>query len=163
MTTTQSQPPAITIRRAKQEDLAAITALDAAVTGVRKADYWDDVYERFGRSRQRERAFLVAETSEEPTRVVGAIVGEVRAWEFGSPPCGWVFAIQVDPAVRQGGVGSRLFEAMVEVFRKAGVAKVRTMMARDNHLVMAFFRSQGMMAGPYLQLEMELEAGEGAP
>lgn len=159
---TQAPRSAIKIRRARREDLAAVTDLDAIVTGVRKADYWDDVYERFGRRRQGERAFLVAESTSGPARVVGAIVGEVRAWEFGSPPCGWIFAIQVDPGARQAGVGSRLFDAIAAVFRKAGATKVRTMMARDNHLVMAFFRSQGMMAGPYLELEMELGAEPGA-
>jgi len=30
------------------------------------------------------------------------------------------------------------------------------MLARDNHLVLSFFRSQGMMAGPFIPLEMEL-------
>ena len=34
---------------------------------------------------------------------------------------------------------------------------MRTMMARDNHLLMSFFRSQGMMAGPYIELEKALD------
>jgi hypothetical protein len=35
--------------------------------------------------------------------------------------------------------------------------KVRTMLARDANLVMSFFRSQGMMAGPFVELEMDLD------
>ncbi len=31
------------------------------------------------------------------------------------------------------------------------------MLARDNTLVLSFFRSQGMMAGPLIPLEMDLE------
>jgi hypothetical protein len=31
------------------------------------------------------------------------------------------------------------------------------MVARDNHLHMTFFRSEGMMAGPYIQLEKDLD------
>jgi hypothetical protein len=31
------------------------------------------------------------------------------------------------------------------------------MVARQNQLHMAFFRSEGMVAGPYIQLEMDLD------
>jgi hypothetical protein len=34
---------------------------------------------------------------------------------------------------------------------------MRTMVARDNRLHLLFFRSQGMMAGPYIQLEKEVD------
>jgi hypothetical protein len=34
---------------------------------------------------------------------------------------------------------------------------MRTMVPRQNQLHMAFFRSEGMVAGPYIQLEMELD------
>jgi len=37
------------------------------------------------------------------------------------------------------------------------VNKVRTLLARDNHLVMSFFRSQGMMAAPFIALERDLD------
>ena len=37
-----------------------------------------------------------------------------------------------------------------------GVQKVRTLLARDNALVLAFFRSQGMMAAPFIALERDL-------
>ena len=43
-------------------------------------------------------------------------------------------------------------------FREAGVKSVRTMVDRRDHLILSFFRSQGMMAGPSLELEMELPA-----
>ena len=31
------------------------------------------------------------------------------------------------------------------------------MLSRDNHLILSFFRSQGMMISPFIPLEMELE------
>ena len=34
---------------------------------------------------------------------------------------------------------------------------MRTMVARDNRLHLLFFRGEGMMAGPYIQLEKELD------
>ncbi|MGE5115464.1 MAG: Rrf2 family transcriptional regulator, partial [Betaproteobacteria bacterium] len=55
------------------------------------------------------------------------------------------------------GVGSALLEAISAHFRAAGVTKLRTLLARDNTLILSFFRSQGMMAGPLIPLEMDLE------
>ena len=149
----------VRIRRARLEDVPAVAALDERVTGIAKGAYWHDVFERYGERRLAERFFLVGEPSapRQAGRVLGFLVGEVRAWEFGSEPCGWVFAFSVDPGARLQGVGSGLFEAMSDAFRNAGVQKMRTMVARTNHLHMTFFRSEGMMAGPYIQLEKELD------
>lgn len=142
------------IRVADVSDSAALIALDEEVTGLAKRRYWREL---FGRSKSRRRSprfILVAEAN---GRIEGFVVGEIRAWEFGEPPCGWVFAIQVRPKSRLKGIASRLFQALCEAFRQAGITKVRTIMARDNHLVLSFFRSQGMMAGSFIELEMALD------
>ena len=93
-----------------------------------------------------------------PDRTAEAGSGEIRDWEFGSPPCGWVFAIDVDPRARLAGVGSKLLQAISDHFRRAGVGKLRTLLALDNTLILSFFRSQGMMAGPLISLEMEIDS-----
>jgi GNAT superfamily N-acetyltransferase len=138
--------------------MANVIALDAHVTKLPKPDYWNDVFRRYGRQRLHERFFLVAESraDREVPRVLGFIIGEIRAWEFGSTPCGWVFALSVEPEMRLHSIGSALLDAISLEFKKAGVSKMRTMVARDARLPMLFFRSEGMMAGPYLQLEKEL-------
>jgi N-acetylglutamate synthase-like GNAT family acetyltransferase len=89
--------------------------------------------------------------------VVGFIIGEIRAWEFGSTPCGWVFALSVEPDMRLQSIGNALLEVISGEFKKAGVSKMRTMVARDARLPLLFFRSEGMMAGPYIQLEKDLD------
>ncbi|MEO7008631.1 MAG: GNAT family N-acetyltransferase [Caldimonas sp.] len=136
-----------------------MVAIDAAVTGIEKRSYWQTVYRRYGAVAQVERQFLVAEIDR---RVVGFVIGEVRDWEFGSPPCGWVFAIDVQPGARLAGIGTRLLEAISAHFRAAGVTKLRTMLARDNTVILSFFRSQGMMAGPLVSLEMDLDGDAAA-
>ena len=140
------------IRSARRRDLRQVVEIDAVITGFRKPAYWAGVLRRYG-GRQRQRFFLVAEVE---GRVEGYVVGEVRDWEFGSPPCGWVFGIGVRPKTRLAGVGTRLYEAICSGFRKNGVKKVRTLLARDNGLVLAFFRSQGMMAAHFIPLELDL-------
>jgi GNAT superfamily N-acetyltransferase len=146
------------IRPAVNSDLQALIALDEEITGLAKRKYWKETFSRHRTHSRLPRFLLVAE---EDGRIEGFIIGEVRAWEFGEPPCGWIFAVQVRPRTRLRGVGTQLFEVLCDAFRGTGVTKVRTMMARDNHLVLSFFRSQGMMAGPFIELETALD-GENA-
>ncbi len=143
----------VTVRAVRRADLEQVVAIDTAVTGIEKRAYWASVYRRYGTAGHGEQKFLVALAG---GRVVGYVIGEVRDWEFGSPPCGWVFAISVDPKARLGGVGARLLEAISAGFRRAGVTKLRTLLARENRLILSFFRAQGLMAGPLMSLEMDL-------
>lgn len=142
------------IRPAEAADLDQVIAIDAEVTGKKKTDYWYELFHRYGAARSRQRLFLVAETGRE---IQGFIIGEVRDWEFGFPPCGWVFGISVRPDARLGGIATRLLEAICAGFRHAGVDQVRTLIARDNSLVLSFFRSQAMMAAPFIPLEKDLK------
>jgi L-amino acid N-acyltransferase YncA len=143
----------VRVRPVEAGELAQVIALDAEVTGVEKADYWYEVFHRYGSRGATQRFFLVAESA---GAVLGFVVGEVRDWEFGAAPCGWVFGINVRPDARLAGVGTKLLDAICAGFRRAGMTKVRTMLARDNNLVLSFFRSQGMMAAPFIPLEMDL-------
>lgn len=137
----------VQIRTAQASDLLAISALDRRETGVDKPDYWQEMLAP-------ERVFMVAET--DTGALAGFIAGEIRAWEFGQPAAGWVFAIQIDPRLRLKGVGTELFEAIVTRFKAKGVTRVRTLVDRKDHLILSFFRAQGMVAGPSLQLDMDL-------
>jgi ribosomal protein S18 acetylase RimI-like enzyme len=163
---TRRPPPAIpassgavTVRPVRRGDLEQVIALDATVTGVEKRSYWERVYRRYGHAaRGEQRWFLVALAGKE---VVGFLIGEVRDWEFGSPPCGWLFAIDIEPRARQAGIGTRLLTALCEALRAVGVRKLRTLLSSDNTLILSFFRSQGMMAAPMIPLEMDLAPASG--
>ncbi len=146
----------VRIRQAEHTDIGDVIDIDAEATGLPKVDYWHEAFARYGTSARgrQQRFFLVAQRGE---RTVGFVIGEIRDWEFGSPPCGWVFGISVRRDERQSGVASQLLDAICKGFRRAGVAKVRTLLARDDHLVMSFFRSQDMMAAPFIALERDLD------
>jgi len=137
----------VAIRPVQVSDLAAISALDSRLTGSDKPDYWREMLAP-------SRHFLLAET--ERRSLAGFIAGEIRAWEFGQPAAGWVFAIQIDPKLRLKGVGTALFDALVAHFKAEGVTRVRTLVDRKDHLILSFFRAQGMIAGPSLQLDMDV-------
>jgi len=144
----------ISIRNAVPSDLDAIIALDEVGPKEEKPAYWRGIFDHYAKGGKKDRLFLVAETGHE---VVGFISGEVRAWEFGSPPCGWVFAMGVSPTMREMGIGQRMLEEICKRLKQAGVTTVRTMVDRDNKVTLSFFRSQGLRTGRYIELEKEIE------
>lgn len=144
----------ISIRDAIASDLAAVISLDQWAPTEEKSDYWGTVFDHYVRRDKNDRFFLVAESN---GRVVGFIIGEVRAWEFGSPPCGWVFALTVSPDSRQLGIGQLMFEEISRRLKQAGVTTVRTMVDRDDKLTLSFFRGLGLCTGKYIELEKQID------
>lgn len=144
----------VIIREAINEDFDAVIELDLVGAPEEKPNYWRGVFDRFVTAAREGRIFLVAERAGE---VIGFIVGEVRAWEFGATPCGWVFALSVSPGDREMGVGQLMLAEMCRRLKQAGVGIVRTMVDRENKLTLSFFRSQGLRTGRYVELEKNLD------
>ena len=59
-------------------------------------------------------------------------------------------------ARREDGDATRHDGADATRHEDAGVTRLRTLVDRKDHLILSFFRAQGMVAGPSLQLDMEL-------
>lgn len=144
----------ISIRDAISSDLDAVISLDQWAPAEEKSAYWVSVFDHYVRRDKNDRLFLVAESG---NKVVGFIIGEVRAWEFGSPPCGWVFALAVSPETRQLGIGQQMFEEISKRLKQEGATIVRTMVDRDDRLTLSFFRSLGLCTGKYIELEKQID------
>lgn len=142
------------IREAIPGDLDAVIFLDKASTKKAKPEYWRGVFSHYVSETKKDRLFLVAESK---GKVVGLIVGEIRAWEFGSPPCGWVFALNVSPDAREMGIGKRMFDEISARLKAAGVSTVRTMVDREDKQTLSFFRGMGLRTGRYIELEKQLD------
>ncbi|MCC6671010.1 MAG: GNAT family N-acetyltransferase [Planctomycetes bacterium] len=140
------------VRRLAAGDLETVVRLDAAHTGTAKMEYWAEVFRSFVGTR-RGHVALAAETE---GRMTGYLLGEVRAFEFGSEPCGWIFAVGVDPAALRHGIASQLLDEALRRFRELGVQRVRTMVRRSDVPVLAFFRASGFAGGSFVQLERDL-------
>ena len=134
-------------------DLPAVIAIDLDISGIEKPEYWYGLYS--AKQTDSHSPFLVAKVNDE---VVGYVVGSFRAWEFGSPRCGWVHAIGVNKESRKLGVATLLFNELASELKAVGATTIRTMIHIDNHLLMSFFRFQGMAAGPFIELEMSTDA-----
>jgi ribosomal protein S18 acetylase RimI-like enzyme len=152
----------VQVRPIRRADAAAIARVDASYTGVLKTRWWDDVvarHTRSGRSGKDRVGFVAVEGPRQ--KIVGYVLAQVRAFEFGSEPCGWIFAIGVHPGRARKGVATLLNRHATEELARLGVKLVRTMVRRDDVPVLTFFRSQGFAAGPYIELERQ--TGEAIP
>lgn len=153
------------VRRLRSDDLAAVVALDAQLTGEAKPDYWRGVLERFLHDRGSIGLAVEdpAASSGDEARLKGYLFGELRAFEFGSHACGWIFAVGVRPDAARSGVGSALLSEACRLFRGLGVESVRTMVPRTDVPFLSFFRRHGFVGGPFVQLEHGLGAAEPHP
>lgn len=153
----RAQPPEAVLgaRPLRARDLAEVARIDALHTGAAKRGYWRCVFEAFVETRTP--VLRIGLGVEAPRGLAGFLFGEARAFEFGSEPCGWIFAVGVDPRFAHDGVGSRLLAAACARFQQGGVPRVRTMVRRNDVPLLAFFRSNGFRGGPFVQLELDLE------
>ena len=139
------------VRRLRSDDLAAVVALDALLTGEAKPDYWEGVVERFLRD-----AGCIGLAAARDGELEGYLFGERRAFEFGSKACGWIFAVGVHPEAARAGVGSALLAEACRLFGALGLEAVRTMVPRTDVPFLSFFRRHGFVGGPFVQLELGL-------
>jgi len=140
------------IRPLTGDDLSDVVRIDAFHTGEAKPEYWNRMLRGFlGPSAGRGHVGLAAELD---GNVAGFVLGDVRAFEFGSEPCGWILEIGVDPELARGGIASALLDEASRQLRATGISTIRTMVTRNNVPVLTFFRTNGFAAGPYVQLEL---------
>lgn len=143
------------IRPLTRADLAEVVRIDEVHTGEAKPSYWRGIFREFvGPKAARGRVGLAADVD---GQLAGFLFADVRAFEFGSEPCGWILEIGVDPGVLRQGVATALLQDACRRLRAAGIATVRTMVRRNDVPVLTFFRTAGFAGGPYVQLELTAE------
>ncbi len=144
----------LVVRPLRSGDLERVIHIDALHTGERKGGYWRRVFRQFFETDpDRLRLGFAAEENGE---VVGYLLGEVRAFEFGSEECGWIFAIGVDPGRLRRKVASQLLAEACRAFRDAGISRIRTMVRRNDVPVLSFFRANGFVGGSFVQMELDI-------
>ena len=151
----EKSPPPARLRPLRAGDLSEIVRIDGLHTGQRKRVYWSGVLERC--LKRNGRAVRIGLGVESPKGLAGYLLGEVRAFEFGSESCGWIFAVGVDPGSARRGIASLLLAEAVARFQAHGVPRIRTMVSRDDVPVLAFFRGNGFRGGPFVQLELDVK------
>jgi ribosomal protein S18 acetylase RimI-like enzyme len=155
MRSTSDASPAqvqVRIRALTTRDLDNVVRIDAIHTGEAQPAYWKRIFrDALSRGADRVRVGLGADVR---GALVGLLFGDVRAFEFGSEPCGWILEVGVDPRLARQGVGTALLEEACRRLRASGVSTIRTMVRRNDVPVLTFFRTNGFAGGPYVQLEL---------
>jgi len=142
-----------TLRPVTELDIEAVAQIDEKISGTYKPEVWEN---RCGYYIRRDPELsLVAEIG---GRVVGFMLGEVRAGEFGlEEPAGWIEVLGVDPDYRGREIGRRLLEGVLQNFRARHAKAVRTLVDTQTQAgLLRFFKSADFAETTIQTLEQRL-------
>jgi ribosomal protein S18 acetylase RimI-like enzyme len=157
----------VRIRPLREADIEMIIEIDAEISGEGKPGFWRGlltVYEpetpeedRIDGPKEEGRAHptYLCEVAEKGGEVIGFVLGDVQAWQFGIPRCGRIIAIGVRPRHRGAEVASRLAREILEAFRKMNLPLVQCLVRTGDPLG-DFFSSMGFVESSWVTLEKHL-------
>jgi len=140
------------IRPLDELDIGAIVRIDERITGKYRPEVWE---QRVGYYLRRDpEASRVAEVD---GKVVGFMLGDVRAGEFGlEQPSGWIERFGIDPDHRGRDLGKQMYAAMCAHFKAQGATVVRTLVDRGDSGVTGFLEALGFKPSALQALEVRL-------
>ncbi len=161
-----SEETDLRIRPLRESDIETIISIDAEITGEGKPGFWRGlltIYEPADpgeapggpEAAPRGHPTYLCVVAEKGGEVIGFVLGDVQAWQFGIPRCGRIIAIGVRPASRRAGVASRLAREILETFRKMNLPVVQCLV-RSGDPLGDFFASLGFAGSPWSTLEKRL-------
>jgi len=140
------------IRPLDELDISAITRIDERISGAYRPDVWE---RRVGFYLRRDPG--ASQVAESDGKVVGFMLGDLRAGEFGlEETTGWIERFGVDPDYQGRSLGRKLFEAVAAHLKLRGAATVRTLVDPKDKDLSAFLRAVGFRDAPMTALEMRL-------
>jgi GNAT superfamily N-acetyltransferase/biotin operon repressor len=94
-------------------------------------------------------------------KLVGFVIGEIRAWEFGQrEKTGWIKVLGVEPEYQGKGVGKKLGETLLGNFKASGITRVRTLVNWYEGDLLSYFRTLGFDVHNMIALERTLPKNE---
>jgi ribosomal protein S18 acetylase RimI-like enzyme len=142
----------VRIRPLDELDLDGIVRIDEKIGGQYLPDVWEQRVMFYVR-----RDPGASQVAEADGRVVGFMLGDCRAGEFGlEQPSGWIERLGIDPAYRGQDLGRRMFDAMCAHFRAEGATRVRTLVDRDDATLTGFLKAIGFGDSALTALERKI-------
>ncbi|TMQ71741.1 MAG: GNAT family N-acetyltransferase [Candidatus Eisenbacteria bacterium] len=142
------------VRPLDELDIGAIVKIDERITGIYRPEIWEQRVGYYLRRDPESSQVAVVDG-----RVVGFMLGDVRAGEFGiEEPSGWIERFGIDPDYRGQDLGRQLFEAILSTFRARGASAVRTLVDERDGAVSGFLAALGFRSSPLRALVMPLPA-----
>jgi len=140
------------VRPLDELDIAGIVRIDERITGIYKPDQWEQRIMYYLR-----RDPLASQVAEVDGKVVGFMLADVRAGEFGlEEPSGWVERFGIDPDFHGRDLGRSLFEAIGSHFKSRGVKSIRTLVDQGDKGITGFLGSIGFRPSALQALEIQL-------
>jgi ribosomal protein S18 acetylase RimI-like enzyme len=137
------------IRPADELDIGSIVRIDERITGNYRPDIWERRVMYYLR-----RDPDASQAAEVDGKVVGFMLGEVRAGEFGiEEPSGWIERFGIDPDHRGRDLGRQMFAAMRRHFAEQGAVTIRTLADMDQPGVAGFLTALGFTPSRLQALE----------
>ena len=147
----QVQAP-IRVRPLDELDIGGIVRIDERITGIYRPEVWE---RRVGYYLRRDPD--ASQVAEAEGRVVGFMLGDLRAGEFGlEEPSGWIERFGIDPDYRGRELGKRLFEAIFRHFQARGASAVRTLVDQKDTGVAGFLGAMGFTPSGLQALEIRI-------
>jgi ribosomal protein S18 acetylase RimI-like enzyme len=142
----------VRVRPLDELDIGSITRIDERITGIYRPEIWE---QRVGYYLRRDPDS--SQVAEVDGKVVGFMLGDVRAGEFGlERPGGWIERFGIDPEYRGRDIGRRLFDALIRHFQGNGAEVVRTLVDERDQGVAGFLSAMGFQPSALKALEMPL-------
>ena len=141
------------IRKIKAEDASDIGSIQAAITkSPTNIDFRQIIEDQV---RKDENVSFVAEID---GRVVGYMISYIVVGGFGLEKGVWIATLGVDPRLMGQGIGKRLAEEILEVYRKKGINDIYTSVRWDSVDLLSFFKTLGFDRSNFINLRKRLNS-----
>jgi len=140
------------IRKIRAEDASEIGSIQAAITkSPTNIDFRQIIEDQV---RKNEDASFVAEIGD---RVVGYMISYIVFGGFGIEKGAWIATLGVDPKFMGQGIGKKLAEEILAVYRKKGINNIYTSVRWDSVDLLSFFKTLGFDRSNFMNLRKELD------
>ena len=140
------------IRKITLEDADELSRIQTAISkSSPEIDFGQIVKEQLQKN---EDASFVAEID---GKVVGYMISYIVYGGFGLEKSAWIATLGVDPKLMGGGIGKRLAEEILAVYREKGIAYIFTSVRWDSVDLLSFFKELGFDRSNFINLRKELD------
>ena len=141
------------IRKIKAEDASDISQIQSAITKSSPTIDFKQIIEQ--QVRKDEDVSFVAEIG---GKVVGYMISYIVYGGFGLEKGAWIATLGVDPKFMGRGIGKKLAEEILAVYREKGINDIYTSVRWDSVDLLSFFKTLGFDRSNFINLRKELDS-----
>ena len=152
--------PRIAVRPMRADDAGDVRDLDQLILGDDRSATWDAHVARFLEISDYETLVhppVGCFVARQGGRLLGFILAEMQAGEYGLPRGLWIVAVGVHPDARRQGVGRMLVEQVVRQCKQTGVSDIYAVLRPEDARDIEFLSSCGLSQTPITVLGRRID------